>query len=274
MTYCLGILVKEGLVLAADSRTSAGVDYISSYRKLFDFSKPGDRVILLCTSGNLSITQAVVHKLTQDIKRDSQSDREPTRDEHSSQNSESNLHSLPTLYDVARYIGAQIRLLQETDRPWLAKDKIDFQCSFLLGGQVRGEAPELFLIYSQGNCIRATPETPFLQIGETKYGKPILDRTLGFDMPLDAVAKCALLSIDSTMRSNLSVGPPIHMAMYHANSFEVRHRAQFHAGDPYLIKMRKHWEVSLREASVTMPDISWNQDDTPSPLGIPDLGDA
>lgn len=258
MTYCLGISVKEGLVLAADSRTNAGVDYISSYRKLFDFSKPGDRVILLCTSGNLSITQAVVHQLTQDIK----CDRDP------------NLHNLPTLYDVARYLGEQIRLIQEADRAWLAKDKIDFKCSFLLGGQVQGEAPELFLVYSQGNCIRATPETPFLQIGETKYGKPILDRTLGFDVPLDAVAKCALLSIDSTMRSNLSVGPPIHMVMYQANSFEVCHRTQFQAGDPYLIKMRKHWEVALREASISIPDISWNQDDTLSPLGIADLGDT
>ena len=139
---------------------------------------------------------------------------------------------------------------------------------------MQGEAPELFLIYSQGNCIKATPETPFLQIGETKYGKPILDRTLGFDVPLDAVAKCALLSIDSTMRSNLSVGPPIHMILYQANSFEVRHRTQFQAGDPYLIKMRKHWEVALREASISMPDISWNQDDTLSPLGIADLGDT
>ncbi|WOD38242.1 proteasome-type protease [Nodosilinea sp. E11] len=258
MTYCLGILVKDGLVIAADSRTNAGVDYISSYRKLFDFSNPGERVILLCSSGNLSITQAVVHQLNQDIKRDC----------------EPNLHSLPTLYDVARYLGDKIRTLQEADRAWLAKDKIDFQCSFLIGGQVRGEAPELFLVYSQGNCIKATPETPFLQIGETKYGKPILDRTLGFDVPLDAVAKCALLSIDSTMRSNLSVGPPIHMVLYQTDSFEVRHRAQFQAGDPYLIKMRKHWEVALREASASMPDISWNQDGTMPPLGIADLGET
>ncbi|HSM83097.1 MAG TPA: proteasome-type protease [Nodosilinea sp.] len=266
MTYCLGILVKEGLVLAADSRTNAGVDYISSYRKLFDFSKPGDRVIVLCTSGNLSITQAVVHKLAQDIKRGAQGDL--------SQNRTPSLHSLPTLYDMARYLGEQIRALQEADRAWLERDRIDFQCSFLLGGQVRGEVPELFLVYSQGNCIQATPETPFLQIGETKYGKPILDRTLGFDVPLDAVAKCALLSIDSTMRSNLSVGPPIHMTLYQTNSFEIRHRAQFKAGDPYLIKMRRHWEVALREAALTMPDIDWHQDPPLSPLGIADLGDG
>ncbi len=255
MTYCLGVLVKEGLVLAADSRTNAGVDYISSYRKMFDLSRPGDRVILLCTSGNLSVTQAVVHNLTEDIKRDRPD----------------NLYALPTLYDMARHIGEHIRRMQETDRPWLEKDRVDFQCSFLLAGQVQGEPPGLYLIYSQGNCIQATPETPFLQIGETKYGKPILDRTLTFDSPLDAVAKCALLSIDSTMRSNLSVGPPVHMAMYKADTFAVRHRAQFQAGDPYLIKMRKHWEVALREASSNMPDISWNQDDIAPTLGIPEL---
>jgi putative proteasome-type protease len=255
MTYCLGILVKEGLVLAADSRTNAGVDYISSYRKLFEFSKPKERVILLCTSGNLSITQAVMHNLYQDIK----TGQKPS------------LFSLPTLYDVARYVGEQIRNMQTSDRSWLEKDGIDFQCSFLLGGQIRETAPELFLIYSQGNCIQASPETPFLQIGETKYGKPILDRTLSFDSRLDSVAKCALLSIDSTMRSNLSVGPPVNMTMYRTDSLEVRHRAQFQAGDSYLIKMRKHWEVALREASASMPDISWNQEAISPMLGIQEL---
>jgi putative proteasome-type protease len=255
MTYCLGILVKEGLVLAADSRTNAGVDYISSYRKLFEFSGNGERVILMCTSGNLSITQAVMHNINQDI----QAGREP------------NLYSLPTVYEVARYIGEHIRIMQESDRSWLKKDGIDFQCNFLLGGQIRGTAPELFLIYSQGNCIQASPETPFLQIGETKYGKPILDRTLSFDSSLDSVAKCALLSIDSTMRSNLSVGPPVHMTLYRTNSLEIRHRAQFQAGDPYLIKMRKHWEIALKEASASMPDISWNQETLAPTLGIPEL---
>lgn len=254
MTYCLGILVRRGLVLAADSRTNAGVDYISSYRKLFDFSVPGERVVLLCTSGNLSITQAVIQALEWDIKV----------------SAATNLHNLPTLNAIARYVGSQIRAVQDADRSWLEKDKIDFQCSFLLGGQIPGESPELYQIYSQGNCIKATSETPFLQIGETKYGKPILDRTLSFESSLDAIAKCALLSIDSTMRSNLSVGPPINMVMYEADSFNVNHRAQFQAGDPYLIKMRKHWEAALKEAAANMPDINWNQ---PSPLSGPDISD-
>lgn len=247
MTYCLGILVREGLVLAADSRTNAGVDYISSYRKLFDFSVPGERVILLCSSGNLSITQAVLYALNRDIKV----------------GAATNLHTLPTLHDVARYVGGLIRSLQEQDRAWLEKDQIDFQCSFLLGGQISGDPMELYLIYSQGNCIMATPETPFLQIGETKYGKPILDRTLTMDSSLDAIAKCALLSIDSTMRSNISVGPPINMVMYEANSLQIRHRVQLQAGDPYLIKMRKHWEKALRDASNQAPSIEWNQDSSP-----------
>ena len=254
MTYCLGILARQGLILAADSRTNAGVDYISSYRKLFDFSVSGDRVLMLCTSGSLSITQAVLHTLERDIIV----------------NADLSLHTLPTLYDVARYIGNCIRKLQEVDRSWLEKDNIDFQCNFLLGGQIQGEQPQLYLIYSQGNCIQSTPETPFLQIGETKYGKPILDRTVTFESSLEEIAKCALLSIDSTMRSNLSVGPPIRMMMYETDSFEIRHRTKFHAGDPYLIRMRKHWEETLRGAAAQMPDIEWNQ--TSLPIS-PDLTD-
>ena len=247
MTYCLGILVEQGVVLAADSRTNAGVGYISSYNKLFEFVLPGDRVLLLCTAGNLSITQAVMHAINQDIKM-AEGD---------------SLYTLPTLHDVARYVGQQIRRLQEQDRVWLEKDNVDFQCSFLLGGQVKGEEPALYLIYSQGNCIQATPETPFLQIGETKYGKPILDRTVQVNADLEAIAKCALLSIDSTMRSNISVGPPIKLVMYQSDTFAVSHRAKFEAGDPYLIQMRKHWELSLRQASAQMKDITWNQVSVP-----------
>jgi putative proteasome-type protease len=242
MTYCLGVRARQGLVLAADSRTNAGVDYISSYRKLFDFQVPGERVLVFCSSGSLSITQAVLHTLARDIRVDSQQ----------------HLFNLPTLYDIARYVGQQIRHMQDIDRAWLEKDKIDFQCNFLLGGQIRGEEPELYLIYSQGNFIQSTSETPFLQIGETKYGKPILDRTLSFESDLDAIAKYAILSIDSTMRSNLSVGPPIDMIMYRADSYKIEHRAQFYAGDPYLLTMRKHWEKALKEAAATMPNIQWN----------------
>jgi putative proteasome-type protease len=243
MTYCLGIINRSGLVLAADSRTNAGVDYISAYRKLFDFSNPGERVIVMATSGNLSITQGVITKLKRDLNNQE----------------EVNLHTLPTFYEIARHIGGKIREIQEQDREWLARDKIEFQCSILLGGQIKGEAPQLYLIYPQGNCIQATEETPFLQIGETKYGKPILDRTLTFDTALDAVAKCALLSIDSTMKSNISVGPPINLIMYQVNTFSVRHRLQLRLGDPYLAKIRMLWQDSLRQAFDSMPNIEWEQ---------------
>ncbi|MEQ8466404.1 peptidase [Coleofasciculus sp. E2-BRE-01] len=241
MTYCLGIINRFGIVLAADSRTNAGVDYISTYNKLFDFSLPGERAIVICTSGNLSITQGVINRLHRDLQSQE----------------ELNIHSLPNMYEVTRYIGSKLRQIQDQDRPWLERDRIDFNCSLLVGGQIRGEAPQLYLIYTQGNFIQATLETPFLQIGETKYGKPILDRTLTYDMPLEAVAKCALLSIDSTMKSNISVGPPINLVMYEAGTFMARQKLQLRLGDPYLAKIRKLWEDSLRRAFESMPNIEW-----------------
>ncbi|HEY9848271.1 MAG TPA: proteasome-type protease [Leptolyngbyaceae cyanobacterium] len=247
MTYCLGIITRFGLVMAADSRTNAGVDYISTYQKLFDFSAPGERAILMCTSGNLSMTQGVLTLIQKDLKA-----REDV-----------NLHTLPTLYEVARYIGGKIREVQDIDRSWLHKDNIDFKCSILLGGQIKGEEPGLYLIYSQGNFIQATPETPFLQIGETKYGKPILDRTLNFDTPLEACAKCAILSIDSTMKSNISVGPPITMVMYQTDSLTIRHKLKLRLGDPYLAKIRKWWEDSVKKAFEQMPDIEWEYNPEP-----------
>lgn len=241
MTYCLGIVTRDGLVVAADSRTNAGVDYISTYQKLFDFSVPGQRMLMLCTSGNLSITQSVLNALHRDLKVGECE----------------NLHTLPTLYEVACYVGHKIRQIQERDRPWLERDKIDCSSNCLLAGQIEGEAPELYLIYRQGNCIQATPETPFLQIGETKYGKPILDRILSYETTVEDAAKCALLSIDSTMKSNISVGPPIDLVMYKANSLQIQYRLRLEVGDPYLTKIRKQWEVSLRSAFDQMPSLDW-----------------
>ena len=252
MTYCLGILTKHGLVMAADSRTNAGVDYISTYPKLFDFSTPGERVLLLCTSGNLSMTQSVLTSLKQELKN---------------QNTEDHWYKLPTLYEIARYIGGKMREIREQDRAWLQQDGIDAGCNILLGGQIPGQEPELFLIYSQGNCIQATPETPFLQIGETKYGKPILDRTLSYDTSLEAAAKCALLSIDSTMKSNISVGPPINLVMYEVNSFNIRNRIRLRLGDPYLANIRKMWEQSLKEAFEQIPNINWNHNSQEEKIG-------
>jgi putative proteasome-type protease len=243
MTYCLGIVTSTGLVIAADSRTNAGVDYVSSYQKIFDFSQPGERVVLICTSGNLSITQAVIAGLQRDL-------RSPDS---------KNLHNIASLYEITYYIGQKLRLIQAEERPWLEKEQIDYHCNFLLGGQVPGELAELYLIYSQGNFIQAMPGTPFLQIGETKYGKPILDRTLTFDTSLEDAAKCALLSIDSTMKSNISVGPPINLVMYQSDSFVLNHRLRLRRGDPYLAKIRTLWEESLRTAFERMPSVDWQQ---------------
>jgi putative proteasome-type protease len=247
MTYCLGIVTRHGVVMAADSRTNAGVDYISTYRKLFDFSLPGDRVLILCTSGNLSVTQGVITALGQDLKHQV----------------DVNLHSVSSMSEVARYIGHKIRQVQERERPWLERDGIDFNCNILAGGQIRGEEPQLHLIYSQGNAIQAMPETPFLQIGETKYGKPILDRTLTYDTSIEAAATCALLSIDSTMKSNISVGPPINVVMYETNAFVVRHQLELRLGDAYLAKIRTSWEAALREAFSLMPPMEWDNVSVP-----------
>lgn len=246
MTYCLGIINQFGIVMAADSRTNAGVDYASTYRKLFDLSLPGERVIIVCASGSLSLTQGVLTRLNRDIQNQE----------------EKNLQTLSNMYDIATYIGSKSREIQETDRPWLEKDRIDFSCNFLLGGQIKGEEPKLYLIYRQGNFIQATKETPFLQIGETKYGKPIIDRTITYDTPLEDAAKCALLSIDSTMKSNISVGPPINLVMYQTDSFDLRHTLELRLGAPYLARIRNLWEKSVRQAFESMPDIEWEYGQT------------
>jgi putative proteasome-type protease len=270
VTYCLGIITCYGLVMAADSRTNAGVDHVSTYRKLFDFSRSrsvgeaespkaqaelssdsstksdssDDRVLILCTSGNLSITQATITALQEDIQY-------PERE---------NLHNIATVAEAARYIGQTLRGIQGRERAWLEKDGIDYHCNFLLGGQIGGNPTALYMIYSQGNFIRAMPETPFLQIGEIKYGRPILDRTLTFETKIEDAAKCALLSIDSTMKSNISVGPPIDLIMYHNNSLRINHQMKLRRGDPYLLKVRRQWEDSLQEAFDRVPPISWTTD--------------
>jgi putative proteasome-type protease len=257
MTYCLGILTKAGLVMAADSRTNAGVDYVSTQQKLFDFSLPGERVIFLCTSGNLSISQSTIILIRRDIKA-----REDV-----------NLHTLPTLYEVVRYIGNKMRQIIEEDQVWLAKDGISLSCNFLVGGQIRGEEPELYLIYPQGNAIQASKETPFLQIGEAKYGKPILDRVLTSETKLEDAAKCALLSIDSTMKSNISVGPPINLVMYEADTFKVHHELRLLRSAPYLRKIRSSWEEEIKTAFDRVPHVEWDNIDTSQPAPAENLTD-
>lgn len=227
--------------MAADSRTNAGIDYVSSHQKLHNLSIEGQRALLLCTSGNLSVTQSVMTLIYRDIKA----------------NIEGNLHQLETLYDASRYIGEKMRDVQALDRPWLQKDGIDSSCCILLGGQIGDEDPGLYLIYSQGNSIQASRQTPFLQIGETKYGKPILDRVLSFETNLKDASKCALLSLDSTMKSNVSVGPPIDLVMYQRDTLLMPNHLRFHRGSPYLVTLRLSWEASLKDAFDRIPEIDW-----------------
>jgi putative proteasome-type protease len=244
MTYCLAILTQAGLVMAADSRTNAGVDHVSIAQKLFDFSIPGERVILMATAGNLSMTQNILTLMGQDLKL----------------SSDANINAMPTMYKVAQYIGNLTRQVLEENRAWLKKDGIDAQCTFLVGGQIKGEAPELYMVYSQGNFLRATKETPYLQVGEIKYGKPILDRVIKYHSTgLEESAKCALLSIDSTMKSNISVGPPINIVLYETDALEVRYRRKLLKGDPYLESIRRSWEASVKEAFKSLPMLSWEQ---------------
>jgi putative proteasome-type protease len=238
MTYCVGIATKDGLILASDSRTNAGYDQVNICRKMHTFVDPGERVFVVLTSGSLSLTQSIVTLLRRDF------------------DAGYGLASAPSLYDAARVLGEQVRRVSQLDREALERDEYRFNVHLLLGGQIRGEDPGLFLIYPQGNPLQATEESPYLQIGETKYGRPILDRGIRFDRTtLEEAAKYALLSIDSTMKSNVTVGPPIDLLAYRRDEFEVAKHRRFDADDPDFVKIRIRWEQALRQAVLRLPDL-------------------
>jgi len=238
MTYCLGIVTKYGLVMASDSRTNAGYDQINTCRKMYTFEQPGERVFVALASGSLSLTQSILTLL----RRDFDAGR--------------GLAAAPSLYDAARVIGEQIRRVDAIDRPSLERDEYKFNVHFLLGGQVRGEPPNLMLIYPQGNPLQATEDSPFLQVGETKYGRPILDRGIRYQhTTLEEASKYALLSLDSTMKSNVTVGPPIDLLVYSAGELDVKRQRKFPENDPDLVKIRSRWQQALRQAVQRLPNI-------------------
>jgi putative proteasome-type protease len=242
MTYCLGIQTKFGLVMASDSRTNAGYDQVNVCRKMYTLVTPGERVFILLASGSLSLTQSIITL----IKRDYDAGR--------------GLAQAPTLYDAARVIGEQVRRVDAIDRPALERDEYKFNVHFLLGGQVKGEKPGLILIYPQGNPLQATEESPYLQIGETKYGRPILDRGIKFDRTtLEEAAKYALLSMDSTMKSNVTVGPPVDLLAYSTDELEITRHRSFTADDPDLNKIRVRWEQALRQAISRLPELRFRK---------------
>lgn len=241
MSYCLGIKTSDGIVLASDSRTSAGADQVNTCQKMHSFVIPGERVLVAVTTGNLSLSQSVFTLLRQDFDQGR------------------GLASAPTFYDAVREVGEKVRRVAELDREALEKAKLRFNVHFILGGQIKGSEPELYLIYPLGNPIRSTPDSPFLQIGESKYGKPILDRGISYDTtPIDQAAKYALLSLDSTMRSNATVGPPVDLMLYRNDTLEITHRRRFQGHDSDWMELHMRWEQALRKTVHDLPDIHYS----------------
>jgi putative proteasome-type protease len=241
MTYCVGLLLDAGLVMASDSRTNAGVDYVANFPKMTIFSRLDERVLVLLTSGNLAVSQAVVSRLNKNI----------------AEGVEPNLHSATCMFEAAQVVGAAVRAVHHEDAEHLRKHHADFNQSILLGGQIRGEKPRLFNIYAAGNFIEAVAETPYFQIGETKYGKPILDRVINSRSDLDEAAKCTLISFDSTIRSNLSVGMPIDLFMYRTDSYNADCQIRITDSDPYYNQLRKGWSEGLKKVFASLPDPDW-----------------
>ena len=242
MTYCVGLCLREGLLLLGDTRTNAGVDNISVFSKLQHVEVPGDRVLGLCTAGNLAITQAVWGHLQEGVALDGRL---------------ATLRDVPTMFQAARLVGAAVRAIYEQDGQALSQQNIGFDCSLLVGGQIGAEPPRLFLVYSAGNFLAATADTPFLPIGEHKYGKPILDRNLSFDTPLAEAVKLALVSMDSTIRSNLTVGLPMDLLMVRAGSLRVDQRRRIAEDDPYYTVVRVGWGRALEAAYMALPAPEW-----------------
>ncbi|MGC3964593.1 MAG: proteasome-type protease [Rhodocyclaceae bacterium] len=240
MTYCVGMLLDSGLVFLSDSRTNAGVDHISTFRKTFIFERE-DRVLALMTSGNLAATQALVSVLRGRLTDETQP----------------NLHSAANMFEAASVVGETLREVHQRDAAGLAAFNIEFNAALILGGQIKGEPPRLFMIYAAGNFIEATPETTYFQVGESKYGKPIIDRVLKRDTSLEEAAKLALVSMDSTVKSNLSVGLPLDLTCIRADELKVALHESIDADNPYFASLRNRWSEALRTAFAALPDPDW-----------------
>jgi putative proteasome-type protease len=254
MTYCVAMLLDTGLVFLSDSRTNAGVDQISTFRKATVFHKPGERVLVLQSSGNLAITQTVVSILREEIETGSAVGAAAAATEHGKR---PNLMTAPNLFEAARCVGDALRELHRRDSGPLKEFGVDFNASLILGGQIKGEVPRLFSIYSAGNFIEATVDTTYFQIGESKYGKPIIDRVLRRTSSLNEAVKCALVSMDSTIRSNLSVGLPLDLVIVKRDRFNVARHISIDSENEYFRGIRGRWSEALREAFVQLPDPDW-----------------
>ena len=256
MTYCVGIRLDAGLVFMSDSRTNAGLDQISTYRKMMIYEQPDDRFMVLLSAGNLSISQSV-REILQVEKLDRGVHEQPLT-----------IWNATSMFDATRVLGTAVRRVYEQDGPSLKAAGIDFNASMIFGGQIKGEAMRLFLVYSAGNFIEATRETCFFQVGESKYGKPILDRVLTPATPLDEAAKCALVSMDSTLKSNLSVGLPLDLLVYREGDFRSDHVVCIDDSNPYFRMIRSTWGQRLREVFEGIDDPRWDGGDADHPLMV------
>ncbi len=240
MTYCCGILVRDGLVMFADTRTNAGVDNVSTFRKLHVFTDRGQRIMAVATAGNLSISQSVVSILREGWDN-------PETGEYET------LMNAPTMFQAAQRVGRTIRQIHKEEGAALEASDVTFDVSFLLGGQIKGERPRLFMLYSAGNFIECTQDTPYLQIGEHKYGKPVLDRAVTYDLDLYDALKVGLVSVDSTMRSNLSVGMPLDVLIARRDVCDAELNYRIEPGEPYFHDLRERWSAALRAAHAAIP---------------------
>ena len=244
MTYCVGILVDEGLVFLSDSRTNAGVDQISTFRKVALFEHPGDRVMVLMTAGNLAISQALISILHE-------------RFADKTSEASVSLANAKNMFEAARIVGEGLREVYHRDAAALKENGVEFNATLIFGGQIAGELPRLFNIYSAGNFIEATPDTPYFQIGESKYGKPILDRVITRSLGLQRSVKCALVSMDSTIRSNLSVGLPLDLITVKRDALRIGSHVNIDAQHQYYTMINRQWSESLRHAFHAIPDPDW-----------------
>lgn len=242
MTYCAATMLDAGIVFASDSRTNAGIDNVSTFKKMRVFENPGERVIVTLCSGNLAVTQATLNHLEQATLR---------------QDGSPSIMTANSMFDVAYQVGDALRSVREHDAPFLMQNNVDSSANFIVGGQIAGERPRLFMVYSEGNFIEAMTETPYFQIGEVKYGKPILDRVIKANTSMDDATKCVLVSFDSTMRSNLSVGMPIDLLCYERDSLRVTKTRRFDERDDYMRSLRDQWSDGLRRAFAQLPNFDW-----------------
>ncbi|MEM6849717.1 MAG: peptidase [Pseudomonadota bacterium] len=240
MTYCVGLLLRDGLVMLADTRTNAGVDNIATFRKLQVFEVPGERVVAIATAGNLAVTQAVTSHLLEGLPG-------PKGDVQT-------VYTVPSMFEMAQFVGRAIRTVRERDAASLSADGGTFDCSLLLGGQIGERRLRLFMIYRAGNFVETTEDTPYAQIGEHKYGKPIIDRSVTFDTGLDEALKISLISMDSTVRSNLAVGLPVDAMVLPRDALKTKINQRIPEDDPYFLSVRSRWSDALREAHQSIPN--------------------